>query len=343
MIKDDFSVKRNLIFMGTPSFVVPVLQSLSNFDWNIIVYTAPDRPSGRGKKLKQSDVKIAALDLGFHVKQPESFLKNRKSVNEILEFLPDLIIVAGYGLILPKEILDFPPLGCINIHPSILPKYRGPSPVSTAILNGDSHTGVTLMMMNEGLDSGPIIDQKIVSIDQSDRNDTLTEKFFLMGSDLLKDYLMNYENNLKTPSLQDDSKAVYTALVVKQDGKLDFSRGAAFLERQVRAYDPWPGTYANFNNGILKILNAKVMRLSNKDLLHLKDLIAGSIIRLDEFEDIGYVESEKFYKVSKGAMGVVTGDGSVLEIQSVQLPGRKVITAQQLMLNYPEILSLRLT
>ena len=242
MIKDDFSVKRNLIFMGTPSFVVPVLQSLSNFDWNIIVYTAPDRPSGRGKKLKQSDVKIAALDLGFHVKQPESFLKNPKSVNEILEFCPDLIIVAGYG---------------------------------------------------------PIIDQKIVSIDQSDRNDTLTEKLFLMGSDLLKDYLMNYENNLKTPSLQDDSKAVYTALVVKQDGKLDFSRGAAFLERQVRAYDPWPGTYANFNNGILKILNAKVMRLSNKDLLHLKDLIAGSIIRLDEFEDIGYIESEKFYKVSK--------------------------------------------
>ena len=111
----------------------------------------------------------------------------------------------------------------------------------------------------------------------------------------------------------------------------------------MRAYDPWPGTYANFNNVILKILNAKVMRLSNKDLLHLKDLISGSIIRLDEFEDIGYVESEKFYKVSKGAMGVVTGDGSVLEIQSVQLPGRKVITAQQLMLNYPEILSLRLT
>ena len=160
---------------------------------------------------------INNLDYG-DLLQSITFLKNPKSVNEILEFRPDLIIVAGYGLILPKEILDFPPLGCINIHPSILPKYRGPSPVSTAILNGDSHTGVTLMMMNEGLDSGPIIDQKIVSIDQSDRNDTLTEKLFLMGSDLLKDYLMNDENNLKTPSLQDDSKAVYTALVVKQDG-----------------------------------------------------------------------------------------------------------------------------
>ena len=343
MPNNNFTDKRNLIFMGTPSFVVPVLQSLSEFDWNIIVYTAPDRPSGRGKKVRQSDVKVAALDLGFLVKQPESFVKNSKSVDEIIKFLPDLIIVAGYGLILPKEILDSPPLGCINIHPSILPKYRGPSPVSTAILNGDSDTGVTLMMMDEGLDSGPILDQKIVSIDQSDRNETLTKKLFLIGSELLKDYLNNLKNNSKTPLVQDDLKATYTSLVLKQDGKLDFSRDAEFLERQLRAYDPWPGIYANFEDTILKILSAKVMQFSNKDLFRKSGLIEGSVILLDGIEEIGYFQSKKFYKISKDSIGVVTRDGSVLELQTVQLPGRKVITGQQFLLNHPKVLSSRLT
>lgn len=329
--------------MGTPSFVVPVLQCLATLDWNIIVYTAPDRPSGRGKKLKQSDVKIAALDLGLPVKQPESFLKNSKSVEEILKFPPDLIIVAGYGLILPKEILDFPPLGCINIHPSILPKYRGPAPVSSAILNGDSYTGVTLMMMDEGLDSGPILDQKIVLIDQSDRNETLANKLFLIGSELLKDYLINFKNNAKTPLVQDDSKATYTSLVSKEDGKFDFSKSAELLERQLRAYDPWPGTYANFDDITLKILNAKVMRFSNNDVYRTNGLVEGLIIRLDEIEGIGFFQSGKFLEIPKGAIGVVTKDGSVLELQAVQLPGRKVITAQQFLLNHPEVLNSRLT
>ena len=251
--------------------------------------------------------------------------------------------MAGYGLILPKEILDSPPLGCINIHPSILPKYRGPSPVSTAILNGDSDSGVTLMMMDEGLDSGPILDQKIVSIDQSDRNETLAKKLFLIGSELLKDYLNNLKNNSKTPLVQDDLKATYTSLVLKQDGKLDFSRDAEFLERQLRAYDPWPGIYANFEDTILKILSAKVMQFSNKDLFRKIGLIEGSVIPLDGIEEIGYFQSKKFHKISKGSIGVVTRDGSVLELQTVQLPGRKIITGQQFLLNHPKVLSSRLT
>ena len=241
--------------MGSPDFALSTLHALhANFPV-VGVVTQPDRAAGRGRELKPPPVKTLALDLGIPVIQPEK-LRELEAMEQLRAWSPDVIVVAAFGQILKQDVLDLPKFGCINVHASLLPRWRGAAPINAAILHGDEETGITIMKMDEGLDTGPILTQRSVRIPPDETAGSLFDKLSTLGADTLLDTLPRYISGEIKSRPQPEEGATYAPMLKKVDGLLDFSRPAEELERKVRAFNPWPGTYFDWNGGRLKVHNA---------------------------------------------------------------------------------------
>lgn len=247
----------NIVFMGSPDFAVPALRSLAAHYPICGVVTQPDKPSGRGLTLTPPPVKVAALELGLPFIQPEK-LRAPEAFEQLRSWAPDLIVVAAFGQILRQNLLDLPPLGCLNIHASLLPRHRGAAPIQAAILAGDAQTGITIMKMDAGLDTGPMLSQRAIPITPEDTGGSLFEKLSQLGGELLLEILPAYLSGELAPRPQPETGATYFGMIKKEDGRLDFTRPVAELERRVRAFYPWPGTYLEWNGAPLKIHKAHV-------------------------------------------------------------------------------------
>ena len=229
--------------MGTPGFAVPVLERLLGAGHEVVgVYTRPDKPAGRGKKTQATPVKAFAESQGLRVLQPGS-LKGTVAQAQFAGLKADAAVVAAYGKILPNAVLDAPRLGCLNIHPSLLPRHRGASPVAEAILSGDETTGVTVMLLDEGLDTGPLLAQRRTPIEPDEGTPALTRRLFDMGAELLIEALTDLDAGGLEPQPQDGSGATLSKRLSREDGRIDWDASADHIARMVRAYHPWPGTF----------------------------------------------------------------------------------------------------
>lgn len=231
-----------IVFMGTPQFAVPSLRSLAAAFHVVGVVTRPDRPAGRGRSLRPPPVRVAAEELGLPFLQPAR-VSRPESLNALLAWDPEVIIVAAFGEILSREVLDLPPLGCLNVHASLLPRWRGASPIQSALLHGDVETGVTLMLMEQGLDSGPIVAQSGTSIGRGETAGEVEARLAQLGADLLLKVLPLYASGEVVPRPQPDTGVTSAPRLHKDSGRLDFALPAEQLERQVRAFEPWPTSF----------------------------------------------------------------------------------------------------
>ncbi len=251
-------MSHRIVFMGSPDFAGTVLKELAASYPICGVFTQPDRESGRGKSLTASPVKVVASELGIPVFQPVR-LRNPDSFIELETLKPDVIVVAAYGQILRQNVLDLPKFGCVNVHASYLPRWRGAAPIQAAILAGDTYTGVTIMKMDAGIDTGPILVQEKIAIDPKETAITLDEKLAYLGSALLVKTLPEYLSGRIQPHPQVEEGSSYAAMLTKQQGQLDFSKSAIELERMIRAYDDWPGTYMLIAEQTLKVRRAEIV------------------------------------------------------------------------------------
>ena len=306
-----------ILFMGSPKFALPVLKNLIDSEHDLVaIYTQPDKPAGRGNKMSSPAIKLFAEDLGFKVHQPSS-LKDPKMLQEASQLNPDLIVVAAYGKLIPKELLLIPRYGCWNLHPSLLPKYRGPSPVVSAILDGKVTTGVTLMQMDEGLDTGPIISQEKIRIDINESVEKCTEKLFAIGADMLIKNLPDLISGTVISKPQIKAFATTTKLVKKSDGLIEWHTSAEHIIRMERAYRPWPGIYTKWGNKIIKILEVESHRLSQV------------------CESPGKVE-----RVNDNII-VQTGRGSLI-VSKLQLEGKSQVSGIDFISGYPDFINSKL-
>jgi methionyl-tRNA formyltransferase len=244
-----------IIFMGSPGFAVPSLDAVLREHQIVSVVTQPDRPAGRGRTPTPSAVKKRSLALGVEVLQPTS-LKDQKVQAQLARLDPDLIIVAAFGQILPQVVLDTPRLGSINVHASLLPRWRGAAPIQAAILAGDRETGVTIMQMEAGLDTGPILAKEAVTIRSTETGGELSDRLAELGAELLKTTLTSFLRDEIKPVAQDERGATYAPMIKKADGLLDFSQPAAYLSRQVRAFEPWPSSFFFWNDTRIVVRSA---------------------------------------------------------------------------------------
>ncbi len=245
------------VFMGSPDFALPVLKVLAENVRVVGVITQPDRPAGRGKVLTPPPVKLLAEQLGMEIIQPNR-LKEPETLEKLFAWKPDLIVVAAFGQILRQNVLDLPRLGCINVHASLLPRWRGAAPIQAAILAGDSHSGVTIMKMDAGIDTGAILGQATTPITDEDTAGTLSARLAVLGAQLLIDTLPGYVSGSVLAVTQNNELATYASMLKKEDGELKFDQSAAKLERLVRAFQPWPSTYFFVHNEMVKVLEACV-------------------------------------------------------------------------------------
>jgi methionyl-tRNA formyltransferase len=290
-----------VIFMGTPEFAVPSLRALVDGHEVVGVVTQPDRPAGRGRKVVVSPVKEVALAQGLPLFQPPS-LRPPEAVARLAEWRPEVIVVAAFGQILREPVLALPPHGCLNVHASLLPRYRGAAPIAAAILAGEAVTGVTIMRMDEGMDTGPILAQVECPIAPDDTTATLSARLAELGARLLLETLPGWLAGEIEAQPQDGSLATYCRPLQKEDGRLDWTRPAVALDRQVRACEPWPGAYTTWQGQRLKVLRARARpewQAGGQP---------GQVMALD------------------GGIGVVTGQGA-LELLEVQLAGKKPMAA----------------
>lgn len=291
------------VFMGTPEFAVTVLRYLVESPYQVVaVYTQPDKAAGRGRLLVAPPVKKLALEKQLPVVQPAS-LASSEVVKELAGFAPELIVVAAFGCILPPEVLSLPRFACLNVHPSLLPRHRGPSPVANAILCGDELTGVTIMLMDAGLDTGPILAQEKVGISFMDTTGSLSSKLADVGARLLLDTLPRWVQGEIKPQPQDETRATYSRLVTVKDAEIDWHLSAVELWRKVRAYNPWPSCHTWFEGRRL--------------IIHRAIPVGG-----EGHGEIGTVVS----LAGQPAVGVVTRQG-VLGLCQVQLEGRRAMSA----------------
>jgi len=299
-----------IVFMGTPDFAVRSLQALIDSAYEIVaVYTQPDREAGRGRHVRAAPVKQAAIARGLEVLQPVK-LEDKASMAVLAKLAPELIVVAAYGHILPPGVLKLPVRGCINVHPSLLPQYRGSSPVASAILQGENVTGVTIMLLDEGMDSGPILRQIKVPISTEDTTGTLTANLATIGAQLLLETISDWLEARVEPQPQDESRATYSRQIAKEDGEIDWWLSALELWRSVRAFNPWPGSYASWAGKRLKIIQAVPLNGEKTDE-------TGKVIALQ--------------RSLPAQVGVITGDG-ILGLLRVQLEGKKEMSATEFLL-----------
>lgn len=294
----------NIIFAGTPEFAAMHLQALLESEHNVIaVYSQPDRPAGRGKKLKASEVKQLALEHNIPVFQPES-LKKAEALEELATLNADIMVVVAYGLILPKAALDTPKLGCLNVHGSLLPKWRGAAPIQRSIWAGDAETGVTIMQMDEGLDTGDMLLKKALPIEASDTSATLYQKLADIGPKALVETL-NTLSSL-SPEKQDNAQATYAKKLSKEEAKVDWSLPASQLERNARAFNPWPMSYFVYEEQNIKIHECKLMSVQSEHP-------PGTILNID-----------------KDGILVQTGEQALL-LTKIQIPGKKALSVSDIL------------
>jgi methionyl-tRNA formyltransferase len=244
-----------VVFMGSPDFALPSLRALQKTVQVVGVVTQPDRASGRGRALKSPPVKALAIELNLPLLQPEK-LRQPDAMEQLRLWNPDLIVVAAFGQILKPDVLDLPCYGCINVHASLLPRWRGAAPVNAAILHGDEETGVTIMKMDIGLDTGPMLARRAIRITRDDTAGFVFESLSRLGADLLIETLPDYLSGKITPCPQPEDGVTYAPMLKKEEGLLDFTHSAEELERRVRAFNPWPGAFMQVDGTLLKIHRA---------------------------------------------------------------------------------------
>lgn len=256
----------NIVFMGTPEFAVPSLEKLIESGHNVmLVITQPDKPKGRGKKISYSPVKECAIKNNIEVFQPPKLKNNKEIFDKLSQLNPDLIVVAAYGKILPEEILQIPRYGCINVHASLLPKYRGAAPINWAIINGEKETGITIMYMEKGLDTGDILLQMSIPILEEDNSETIHDKLAVLGGNALIDAINKMEDGALMPVKQDDSKATYAPILEKSIGLINWQKDAVEIKNLVRGLRPWPVAYTYYKGNMLKIWAAEVYSYEGKE------------------------------------------------------------------------------
>jgi methionyl-tRNA formyltransferase len=315
-----------IIYMGTPHFAVPALEALiakaapgvllpEGYEL-VTVITRPDKPVGRGKEIVYSPVKQTALAHNIPVWQPGS-LKRPENIEGLAAYKADLYIVAAFGQILPQAVLDQPRYGTLNIHASLLPKYRGVSPISEAILQGDSETGVTIMLLDAGVDTGPILLSRAIPIAEDETTGSLTDKLAVLGAEALVETIPLWVRGKITPQPQDEQKASHTHMLHKEDGEISWNRPAAVLAREVRAYNPWPSAYTYWHGRLLKLLSARAETLEPG-----AEVAPGTVT----------LRKEAGHQV----LTIVTGSG-LLDVDTLQLEGKKAMSAEEFVRGYPQI------
>lgn len=300
-----------IVFMGTPEFAVPSLRQLIADGHEIVcVLTQPDKPKNRGMKLMPSPVKVVAMEHQIEVYQPAT-LKSGEALERLSALKPELIVVAAYGKILPKEILDLPRLGCINVHSSLLPRYRGAAPINWAILNGETETGVTIMYMAEGLDTGDIISQRATAVDPDETVESLHDRLALLGAELLGETVAAIGAGTAQRVPQNDAESCYAPMLSRQLSPIDFSRSAHEIHNQVRGLIPWPATTMEIKGQTFKIFAVEETGMDSTQG-------AGTLLGAD-----------------KQGINVVCGDGKVLRILELQAPGKKRMRAVDYLRGHP--------
>ncbi len=247
-----------IVFMGSPDFAVPILQRIAETYPVVGVVTQPDRPAGRGRRLTPPPVRLAADRLGLPSIQPHR-LSEPEAMAALTHWAPEVIIVAAFGQILRAEVLSLPQFGCLNVHASLLPRWRGAAPIQAALLNGDAKTGDTIMKMDQGIDTGPILVQRSIGISSDDTANSLADKLAELGAELLMETLPSYLTGRQLSAPQDNVLATYAPMIKKEAGHLDWNLPAVQLERMVRAFNPWPGAFTDWKNQPLKIHRAHVV------------------------------------------------------------------------------------
>ncbi|MCD7745040.1 MAG: methionyl-tRNA formyltransferase [Lachnospiraceae bacterium] len=306
---------KNVVFMGTPDFAVGTLQALIDSGRYQVqaVFSQPDKPKGRSRALQMPPVKEAAISVGIPVYQPVK-IREKEWIDLLNELRPDVIVVAAFGQIIPQAILDIPEYGCINVHASLLPKYRGAAPIQWAVINGEEESGVTTMRMDAGLDTGDMILKRIVPLEKDETGGSLFDKLSAAGASLLLETLEALENGTASYEKQpEESPTPYAAMLTKEDGCIDWSMSARAIECRIRGLDPWPGAWTRFRGKLLKIWKAEVDS-------------AGT--------DAPRMQPGTICKVTKTSLYVQTGDG-VLSIRELQPEGKKRMTADAYLRGYP--------
>ncbi len=295
----------SVVFMGTPAFSVPILRMIHEEGYEVLaVVTQPDRPVGRKRVLTPPPVKEEAMRLGLPVIQPEK-LRQSAELEEIISLNPDIIITAAFGQILPKKLLDAPRLGCINVHASLLPKYRGGAPIHQAILDGEEKTGVTIMYMAEKLDAGDIITQREIAIEETDNTGSMFDKLSILGRDLLKDTLPLIVEGKNERLIQDEEKATFAHNISREQERIDWTKNARTVFNQVRGLSPWPTAYTTFQGENVKVWAAKLGETST-------NASPGEVV-----------------KINKDSFEIAAGDGNSLTILELQPAGKKRMTAEE--------------
>ncbi|MEZ9229464.1 methionyl-tRNA formyltransferase [Vibrio amylolyticus] len=295
-----------IVFAGTPDFAALHLAALLSSEHEVIaVYTQPDRPAGRGKKLTASPVKNLALEHDIPVYQPENF-KSDEAKQQLADLDADLMIVVAYGLLLPQTVLDTPKLGCINVHGSILPRWRGAAPIQRSIWAGDDETGVTIMQMDIGLDTGDMLKIATLPIEATDTSASMYGKLAELGPKALVDCLVNIANGTAAAVKQDDELANYAKKLSKEEARINWNDDAAHIERCVRAFNPWPMSHFEAAENSIKVWQSRVDEQTS-------DKAAGTIIKAD-----------------KTGIYITTGNG-VLVLETIQVPGKKAMSVQDIL------------
>lgn len=301
-----------IIFMGTPDFAVGILEALLNAGHEIVLaVTQPDKPKGRGKAMQFPPVKQAALTHNIEVFQPKR-VREPECVAYLSSFQPDLMIVAAFGQILSKELLEMPKYGCVNVHASLLPKYRGAAPIQWAVINGDRITGVTTMQMDVGIDTGDILEKKEVPLAEDETGGSLFDKLAKAGASLCVSTIAHIEDGTITRTRQNEAEATHVGMISKQMGQIDWQRPAIEIERLIRGLNPWPSAYTSLEGKTLKIWKAAVLDMDTQDTAE-----AGTVVFAD-----------------KKRMVIQTGAGQ-LSLQEVQLEGKKRMPVDAFLRGFP--------
>lgn len=300
----------HIIFMGTPDFAVPILNALIAHHTVTAVVTQPDRPAGRGNAVQASPIKQTALAHGIPVLQPEK-IRAKAAIADLTQYAADAYVVAAFGQILPQSVLDIPPFGSINVHASLLPRWRGAAPIHAAVRAGDTESGVTIMRMDAGLDTGPMLTWRAIRLADDETGQSLHDTLAQLGADLLIETLPGVFSGVILPQAQPDEGVTFAPRIDKDEGRINWTHSARAIDRQVRAFTPWPGTFTHWDGKLLKILSGSVMPGIGAP---------GQVMRVPE----------------SGRVGIGTGEGVYAPLL-VQLAGKKPALMDDFARGYPEL------